>query len=223
MFKFLNMKNETMSDRINQRLKALKLRSSNLTTATGASKGTVSQWVNGGTEPSAKYLSKLAEVLGVTERWLTNGGLVEETASNAYPGPDIRRRVPLLSSVQAGHWKEMVEGNLDEVTEWIETTAKVSPLAFSLRVAGDSMSSPPGTGISLPDGSLVIVDPSIEPVSGKIVVARLNGSSESTIKKLVIDGPNVYLMPLNPAYRPIQIDDKCEIVGVCTRVEMNLP
>lgn len=223
MFKFLNMKNENMSDRIIRRLKALNLRASNLIKATGASRGTVSQWVNGGTEPSAKYLSKLADVLGVTERWLTEGGLIEESNGNSSPGPDIRRRVPLLSSVQAGHWKEMVEGNLDEVTEWIETTAKVSPYAFSLRVTGDSMSSPAGSGISLPDGSLVIVDPDIEPVSGKIVVARLNGSSESTIKKLVIDGPNTYLMPLNPAYRPIPIDNSCEIVGVCVRVEMNLP
>lgn len=212
-----------MSDRICQRMKALNLRSSNLIKATGASRGTVSQWVNGGTEPSAKYLSKLAEVLGVTERWLNEGGLVEESNGNSYPGPDIRRRVPLLSSVQAGNWKEMVEGNLDEVTEWIETTAKVSPYAFSLRVTGDSMSSPAGSGLSLPDGSLVIVDPDVEPVSGKIVVARLNGSSDSTIKKLVVDGPNMYLMPLNPAYRPIPIDGSCEIVGVCVRLEMNLP
>ena len=223
MFKFLNMKNANMSDRICQRMKALNLRSSNLIKATGASRGTVSQWVNGGTEPSAKYLSKLAEVLGVTERWLNEGGLVEESNGNSYPGPDIRRRVPLLSSVQAGNWKEMVEGNLDEVTEWIETTAKVSPYAFSLRVTGDSMSSPAGSGLSLPDGSLVIVDPDVEPVSGKIVVARLNGSSDSTIKKLVVDGPNMYLMPLNPAYRPIPIDGSCEIVGVCVRLEMNLP
>jgi len=217
------MKNANMSDRICQRMKALNLRSSNLIKATGASRGTVSQWVNGGTEPSAKYLSKLAEVLGVTERWLNEGGLVEESNGNSYPGPDIRRRVPLLSSVQAGNWKEMVEGNLDEVTEWIETTAKVSPYAFSLRVTGDSMSSPAGSGLSLPDGSLVIVDPDVEPVSGKIVVARLNGSSDSTIKKLVVDGPNMYLMPLNPAYRPIPIDGSCEIVGVCVRLEMNLP
>lgn len=217
------MKNETISDRINKRLRALKLRSSNLITATGASKGTVSQWVNGGTAPSAKYLSKVADVLGVSERWLTEGGLIEETSTNAYPGPDIRRRVPLLSSVQAGNWREMIEGSLDEVTEWIETTARVSPYSFSLRVSGDSMSSPAGSGVSLPDGSIVIVDPDIEPVSGKIVVARLKGSNESTVKKLVIDGPNIYLMPLNPAFSPIPIDSACEIIGVCVRVEMNLP
>ncbi|MFS7253828.1 LexA family protein [Rahnella rivi] len=222
LFNSLNMKNETMSDRINQRMKLLRLRSTNLMSATGASKGTVSQWVNGGTEPSARYLSKLAEVLGVTERWLYEGGLIEESTGNALPGPELRRRVPLLSSVQAGAWKEIVEGHLQDVTEWIETTAKVSPYSFSLRVTGDSMDSPPGQGISLPNGSIVIVDPDVEAINGRIVVARINGSNEATVKKLAIDGPNMYLMPLNPNFKPIPFDERCEIIGVCVRVEMNL-
>lgn len=190
--------------------------------ATGASKGTVSQWVNGGTAPSAKFISKLAEVLGVSERWLTEGGLIEESKGNAYPGPDIRRRVPLLSSVQAGSWKEIIEGNLQDVNEWIETTAKVSPFSFSLRVSGDSMDGPPGQGVSIPNGSIVIVDPEVEALNGRIVVARVNGSNEATVKKLAIDGPNVYLMPLNPNFKPIPFDENCVIIGVCVRVEMNL-
>lgn len=213
---------ESMSDRISRRMKALKLKSIHLMTATGASKGTVSQWVNGGTEPSAKFISKLADVLGVSERWLTEGGLIEETNGNAEPGPDLRRRVPLISSVQAGHWKEMIQGNWDEVTQWIETTAKVSPYSFSLRVSGDSMSAPSGSGLSLPNGSIVIVDPEVEAINGRVVVARINGTDETTVKKLVMDGPNMYLMPLNPAYKPILIDSTCEIVGVCVRVEMDL-
>ncbi len=190
--------------------------------ATGASKGTVSQWVNGGTAPSAKFISKLAEVLGVSERWLTEGGLIEESKGNAYPGPDLRRRVPLLSSVQAGSWKEIVEGNLQDVNEWIETTAKVSPYSFSLRVSGDSMDGPPGQGVSIPNGSIVIVDPEVEALNGRIVVARVNGSNEATVKKLAIDGPNIYLMPLNPNFKPIPFDENCVIIGVCVRVEMNL-
>ncbi|MGQ6276430.1 LexA family protein [Serratia sp. IR-2025] len=216
------MKNEFMSDRINQRMKTLGLRSTHLMDATGASKGTVSQWVNGGTAPSAKFISKLAEVLGVSERWLTEGGLIEESKGNAYPGPDIRRRVPLLSSVQAGSWKEIIEGNLQDVNEWIETTAKVSPFSFSLRVSGDSMDGPPGQGVSIPNGSIVIVDPEVEALNGRIVVARVNGSNEATVKKLAIDGPNIYLMPLNPNFKPIPFDENCVIIGVCVRVEMNL-
>nr|WP_249424151.1 LexA family transcriptional regulator [Citrobacter freundii] len=216
------MNTEGMSDRIARRMKALKLKSTHLMAATGASKGTVSQWVNGGTEPSARYLSKLAGVLGVSERWLTEGGLIEETTGNAEPVPDLRRRVPLISSVQAGNWREMIQGNWDDVTQWIETTAKVSPYSFSLRVSGDSMSAPSGSGISLPDGSIVIVDPEVEATNGRIVVARINGTNETTVKKLAIDGPNIYLMPLNPAFQPMQIDSTCEIVGVCVRVEMDL-
>ncbi|AIJ10556.1 Hypothetical protein ETEE_4151 [Edwardsiella anguillarum ET080813] len=42
------------------------------------------------------------------------------------------------------------------------------------------------------------------------------------MKKLSIDGPNIYLMPLNPNYKPIQLDSMCEIVGVCVRVEQSL-
>ncbi len=216
------MKSESMSDRINLRMRALKLRSKNLMDATGASKGTVSQWVNGGTEPSAKFILPLAHVLGVSERWLIEGGLIEEANGNSYPGPDLRRRVPLISSVQAGSWKEIVEEHFDDLSEWIETTAKVSPFSFSLRVTGDSMSSPAGQGISIPEGAIVIVDPEVEAISGRIVVARVNGSNEATVKKLVTDGPNMYLMPLNPNYKPIPFDDSCEIIGVCVRVEMNL-
>ncbi|WP_140921165.1 LexA family protein [Limnobaculum xujianqingii] len=211
-----------MSDRIAQRMVSLNLKSKDLMKATKASKGTVSQWVNGGTEPSSKYILSLAEVLGVSERWLIEGGLIEETQGNSQPGPDLRRRVPLISSVQAGNWKEIVEEHLTELTEWIETTAKVSPYSFSLRVTGDSMASPAGHGTSIPNGSIVIVDPQIEATNGRIVVARVNGSNEATVKKLVIDGPNIYLMPLNPNFKRIDFDDNCEIIGVCVRVEMDL-
>lgn len=215
------MKKESMSDRISLRMRTLKLKNKDLTDATGASKGTVSQWVNGGTEPSSKYMSPLAGVLGVSERWLLEGGHIEEVSGNAIPGPDVCRRVPLLSQVQAGNWKEIVEHHFDDLTEWVETTAKVSPYAFSLRVVGDSMSNP-GLGVSLPEGSIVIVDPNADPINGRIVVARLKSTNEATVKKLSIDGPNIYLMPLNPNYKPIQLDSMCEIVGVCVRVEQNL-
>lgn len=214
---------QTMSDRINLRMRELKLKSKHLMDATGASKGTVSQWVNGGTEPSARFLSSLATALKVTEKWLIDGGLIDETNGNAIPGPDITRRVPLISYVQAGRWKEMLEQHTDEFTEWIETTAKVSNKAFSLRVVGSSMVDTTGQGrISIPEGAIVIVDPEKDVYNGRIVVARLCQQNETTVKKYVIDGPNEYLMPLNPNYKPIPLDASCEIVGVCVRIEQDL-
>ncbi len=124
--------------------------------------------------------------------------------------------------MQAGSWKEIVEQQSNEWTDWIETSAKVSPYSFSLRVTGDSMFNPSGQGVSIPEGAFVIVDPKIEALSGRIVVAKIKGSKEATIKKLAIDGPHTYLMSLNPNYRPIELNEDCEIIWVCVRVEMDL-
>ncbi len=140
-------------------------------------------------------------------------------------GPAIHTRVPLLSWVKAGSWADIGVGttaeNPDDVIEWRETTAIVSTKAFALRVEGDSMVNPYGSP-SIPEGSVVIVDPEKVADNGSIVVAMLDDSNQATIKRLVIDGPNMYLKPLNPAYRAIEINSGCSIVGVVKKVEIDL-
>ncbi|EIC83587.1 Repressor protein C2 [Serratia sp. M24T3] len=103
----------------------------------------------------------------------------------------------------------------------METGLRVSSDAFALTVRGDSMTNPSGLP-SIPEGSTVIVDPNVEATNGKIVVARIAGTSEATMKKLVIDGPNKYLVPLNPRYANIPICDNCEIIGVVRGVQYEI-
>lgn len=142
-------------------------------------------------------------------------------ASNVSPGPSIRGRVPLISWVQAGEWAEIVDNFAPgEADEWRDTTASIGPHAFALRVEGDSMTAP--SGLSIPEGAVVIVDPDTEYRNGSIVVAKLVDTQEATLKKLVVDGPNKYLKPLNPAYAPIPINGNCRIVGVAKKVEFDL-
>lgn len=76
---------ETMSSRVTSRMQHLNLKSKDLIKLTKASKGTVSQWINGVTEPSARYISKLALALQVTERWLVEGGALEPLFSEVPP------------------------------------------------------------------------------------------------------------------------------------------
>ena len=86
------------------------------------------------------------------------------------------------------------------------------------------MTNPNGSP-SIPEGSTVIVEPnygSIDDLYGKIVVAIIDGSSEATIKKLVVDGPNKYLMPLNPNFKPIEINGNCRILGRVVQVTQDL-
>ena len=75
---------------------------------------------------------------------------------------------------------------------------------FFMRVTGDSMM---GAGIF--DGDLLVVDRSIEPTSGDIVVAVVNG--EFTIKRFRRNGSTIELVPENTKYRKITLNEGMEI------------
>lgn len=84
---------------------------------------------------------------------------------------------------------------------------------YILNVSGDSM-----TGVGICDGDQIIVDRSIAPQDGMVVVAALYG--EYTVKRFKVDSRNRgWLVPENPAYPPLEIEEGAEfsIFGVVTR------
>lgn len=62
-----------ISDRIQARMTELGLKQADLVKATGAGRTTVSNWVNGNTEPTGVFPAKLAKVLKVDTNWLLTG------------------------------------------------------------------------------------------------------------------------------------------------------
>ncbi|MHB1641149.1 MAG: LexA family protein [Acidithiobacillus sp.] len=87
---------------------------------------------------------------------------------------------------------------------------------FFLRVSGHSM-----TGAGIHDNDILVVDRSLKPVHGKIVVAILDG--DFTVKRLFRDGGaggHLALLPENSDYPRIDIQDgqELEIWGVATFV-----
>jgi DNA polymerase V len=82
---------------------------------------------------------------------------------------------------------------------------------YIIRIKGDSMRE-----VNMPDGCLAVVDRSIKPYSGAIVVAVLNG--EFTVKRLVKAGRNWVLHPENPFYKPLLIPEGSDfqVWGVIT-------
>ena len=69
---------QTTSDRIAQRMKELGLQHKDLVAATGASKGTVTNWISGVNNPTGKRLVQLAQVLKTTSSWLLTGNSTPE-------------------------------------------------------------------------------------------------------------------------------------------------
>jgi SOS-response transcriptional repressor LexA len=192
----------------------LNIKQKDIITATGASKGTVSQWVNGISEPSGGYLVKLAEFLQTSERWLSKGeGVADKPGryeSNISDAMDIQGAVPIISWVVAGKWTEAAMQSLSEDTEYIPCPRTHSQETYALRVEGESMRSP--SGRSYPDGMIIFVDPQLRCASpGQRVIARLTDTDHVTFKQLASDGTRHYLMPLNPKFEPMF--EEFEILG----------
>ena len=205
---------ETFGDRLDQRMKELGITPAELARMTRVSRANIHHWRKRGQGAKGANLIRLCRALRTNPRWLLDGvGDPDDHEDTAIPV----NRVPLVSWVQAGEAAEVFDPYAKGAAEdWIETAATVGSRSFALRVAGDSMEP------LIPENSIVIIDPELEPMNGSIVVARFEDGHEATIKKLVVDGDAKWLKPLNPAYAARLIDGECQIVGVARKVEIDL-
>jgi DNA polymerase V len=113
--------------------------------------------------------------------------------------------LPLYSSrIQAG-FPSPADDHLDDTLDLNDHLVQHPAATFLVRVAGDSMI---GAGIYHDD--LLVVDRSLEAKSGSIVVAVIDG--DLTVKRLHQDESGVWLMPENPAFKPLQIREGMELV-----------
>jgi SOS-response transcriptional repressor LexA len=188
----------------------------------------ISQWLNGsahsGTGKARGMRSsscrELERACGKEAGWMEvdhqerqYGG--QDYDRNVMPAAMGRRAIPLISAIQAGAMKEILEPYAptdgyatlyadDEYSKW----------AFALEIEGDSM---------LPEfrpGDLVIIDPEWEPRPGDYVAAK-NGREEATFKKyrqrgVGSSGEVIFeLVPLNEDYPTVRSDETTlAIIGV---------
>jgi len=94
-----------------------------------------------------------------------------------------------------------------------ELVVKHPVSTYYLRVAGDSM-----VGAGIIEGDIVVVDKSLEPKSGDIVVAAVDG--DFTLKHLKRKGQEAWLVAANPDYQPIALHEAtdAQLWGVVTYV-----
>lgn len=121
--------------------------------------------------------------------------------------------LPLYScKVQAGFPSpadDYIERYLDLNTEYI----KHPSATFVVQAVGESM-----IDAGIFPGDNLIVDKSLEPNEGSIVIAAVNG--ELTVKRLSRKGGVMRLMPANPKFKPILVTEEQDVViwGVVTLV-----
>ncbi len=109
--------------------------------------------------------------------------------------PPHCRQIPIFGQVVAGL---PTESEQIELGTLILESSRLTEGCFALRVDGNSM-----IHAHILKGDYIIVDPSIVPKSGDIVVALLEG--ESTVKRYIKREGRRWLVPENDALEPIEI------------------
>lgn len=212
-----------IGERIAAEMQRLEISEGELGRRSGVNQPTIHRIITGDSKsPRQENVEKIAKALGVTPEWLWRGEGPELQAEptkdgigNIAPAAQLDRlyRYPVISAVTAGGWGDAVQpyepGGEDrfELTDY-----EARGPAFWLEVEGDSMTSPGQP--SIPEGHFILVDTGLIPKPGDLVVAKLDSEDRATFKKLVSDAGQLYLKPLNPAYRMIPIDGNCRLIGV---------
>lgn len=113
-------------------------------------------------------------------------------------------QIPVVGVVTAGVPILAVE-NQEGTMHW-----EGDPDCFGLRVRGDSM-----IGAGILNGDLVVVRPQQSADDGQIVVARIG--DEATVKRLSRKNGQIWLLPENDAYEPID-GTEAELIGLVKAV-----
>lgn len=108
--------------------------------------------------------------------------------------------LPLFSNTVSAGFPSPADDHIETTLNLNSHLIKNPASTFLVRVSGESMKD---AGIF--PGDILIVDRSIDPVDGKIVIAAIDG--ELTVKRLRIKTDAVYLMPENKAFKPIVVGE----------------
>ncbi len=205
----------SLAQRLKQSRAQAQISQRELAKRSGLSQQLISKLENGLVESTTEVF-RLAEALRVDPRWLATGQGDGGGGKNTATGPAITAYVPLISWVAAGSWRDVADPYPAGVGEaLVPVTCRAGPNAYALRVQGDSMEP------VFPDGSVIIVDPAVEPRQGSYVVVRLDEAEQATFKQLVIDGGTRYLKPLNPRYPLLEVRESATVCGVVRQMVMD--
>ena len=177
----------------------------------GRTKGNIGHWETGKHTPSLEQIAAISVATGFPMPAL---GVQSAAVSNVAPAPMGGRRVPVITSIQAGMWAEIVDSfQPGDAGDWLLTDIDLSDSSFALDIRGNSMEP------EFKDGDRVIIDPEIAPQPGDFVAAK-NGEQEATFKKYRPRGMDAHgniifeLVPLNDDYPTLRSDvQHIRIVG----------
>lgn len=127
------------------------------------------------------------------------------------PGFNKLKELDLYSYQIPAGFPSPAEDFLEKRLDLNDYLIKNQTATFLVKVTGNSMIN---AGIS--DGDILVIDRSVEPSDGKIVLGVLNG--EFTVKRIKKKDRKLFLIPENEKFKPIEVTEEMDfqVWGVVT-------
>ncbi len=126
---------------------------------------------------------------------------------------DHNLSLPLYSNKVPAGFPSPADDHMEGKLDLNNHLVKHPTATFFVRASGESM-----VGAGIHDGDILVVDRSLEPRHGKIIIAAVDG--QLTVKRLQKRGSKTLLTPENRKYKPIELTENndVKIWGVVTNV-----
>lgn len=167
----------------------------------------------GTAKPREEKLKMLAEVFNVDIGYIDHGITLDNNITLSTKIPLEGRPIPVISWVAAGSFSPIETVLHDaEITETLPPNKDCGKNGYALIVTGYSMSP------NFTPEDRIYVNPDFQVCDLKtndLVIVACSGDSEATFKKLIIEGSESFLAPLNPQWpeQIIKLSEDCRLVG----------
>ncbi len=200
---------------VKAKMSELKVTQEILADRLGMSQGGVGHWLNKRRQPGIDDMNRVLHALGM--EFLEVALVIREPDIAKEESQDLVRKYNPYFRYPVSDWRESCEVRDGEPTVYDTARFELTDYhaqgaAFWLSVVGDAMTAP--SGVSIAEGMMILVDPAIVPEPGKLVIAQWPDSTEATFRKLIEEGGQRYLVPLNPTYPKALYTEACRIIGV---------
>lgn len=194
----------------------LKISESELARRTGIGQPVVHRIASGETDnPKVATLSPIANFFAISISQLIGD---EPLPANRLPGtfnPTAHgwAQIPLLEWEQATEWPNVTTSS--KATQSVSVDMNLCENAYALTVKDTTMEP------RFPEGTTIIIDPSLTPNDRDYAVVHIDGQKIPTFKQILIDGDATYLKPLNSDFKTVLLDKKHRFLGVMVQARMD--
>lgn len=197
---------------VKTKMSELKVTQEILAERLGMSQGGVGHWLTKRRQPGIDDMNRVLQALGLG--FLEVALVIREPEDSQDDDVSLTQKYNPYFRYPVSDWRATAEVRDGEQAQYRFELSDyhAQGAAFWLTVVGDAMTAPSGPSIA--EGMMILVDPDVQAEPGKLVIAQWPNSSEAMFRKLIEEGGQRYLVPLNPTYPKALYTEECRLIGV---------